>query len=131
MPMLRDLGYEAQRYIAGGCQLRTATKGRVVCKKGSLLDGFFFVVSGRIKLAVLSAEGSERVIDILLPGNSFGESAALLQRPCLTHAEALCDSRLLFLEYDRLRGAVARWPQVACDFPSSTTLPDAVRHVLA
>jgi len=113
MPMLRDLQPEAQRFIAGGCHLRTASKGRVVCEKGSQLDGFFFIVRGRIKLAVLSADGSERVIDILLPGSSFGESAALLQQPCPTHAEALCDTRLLFVDRERLRQALARWPEVA------------------
>jgi CRP-like cAMP-binding protein len=113
MPMLQGIGCEAQRFIAGGCHLRTASRGRVLCEKGSLLDGFFFVVSGRIKLAVLSADGSERVIDILLSGRSFGESAALLRQPCLTHAEALCDSRLLFVEYDRVRAAMVRWPEVA------------------
>jgi len=113
MTMLRDLRPDAQRFIAGGCYLRTASKGRVVCEKGSLLDGFFFIVRGRIKLAVLSADGSERVIDILLPGSSFGESAALLQQPCPTHAEALCDTRLLFVECERLQQALVRWPEVA------------------
>lgn len=111
--MLRDLRPEAQRFIAGGCHLRTASKGRVVCEKGSVLDGFFFIIRGRIKLAVLSADGSERVIDILMPGRSFGESAALLQQPCPTHAEALGDSRLLFVECERVQQALVRWPEVA------------------
>lgn len=113
MPVLRGLEHEVQSFLAGGCHLRTASKGRVVCEKGSYVDGFFFVVTGRIKLAVNSADGAERVIDILLPGCSFGESAALLQQPCPTHAEALSDSRLLFVEYSRVEEAIGRWPAVA------------------
>ncbi len=113
MPILRNLEHEVQSFLAGGCHLRTASKGCVVCEKGSYVDGFFFVVTGRIKLAVLSADGCERVIDILLPGCSFGESAALLQQPCPTRAEALSDSRLLFVEYSRVEEAIGRWPTVA------------------
>jgi CRP-like cAMP-binding protein len=111
--MLRELEPEAQRFLAGGCHLRTASKGLILCEQGSFLDGFFFVVRGRIKLAVLSADGAERVIDILLQGRSFGESAALLRRPCPMHAEALSDSQLMFVEYSRVREAVGRWPDVA------------------
>jgi CRP-like cAMP-binding protein len=113
VPIFRDLGFEARRFIAGGCHLRTAAKGLVVCEKGADLNGFFVVVSGRVKLALLSADGAERVVDILLPGSAFGESAALLSQPCPLHAEALSDSRLLFVERERLRAAMTRWPEVA------------------
>jgi CRP-like cAMP-binding protein len=113
MPLLRALGQEAQRFIAGGCHLRTAAKGLVVCDKGADLDGVFFVVSGRVKLSVLSPDGAEHVVDILLPGSLFGESAALLSQPCPLHAETLSDARLLVVERERLRAAIARWPDVA------------------
>jgi CRP-like cAMP-binding protein len=113
VPMFRGLGAEPLQFLAGGCQLRTAERGRVVCRKGHDLDGLYHLVEGRVKLAVLSEEGAERVLDIVLPGSSFGEAAAFDDQPLATYAEALADCRLLFLNRIRLREAVDRWSEVA------------------
>jgi CRP-like cAMP-binding protein len=113
VPMFRGLAPEPLLFLAGGCQLRSAAKGRVVCSKGHELEGLFHLVEGRVKLAVLSEQGTERVIDIVLPGDSFGEAAAFLDRPVSTYAEALADSQLLFISRGRLREAVDRWSEVA------------------
>jgi CRP-like cAMP-binding protein len=104
---------EALRWIAGGCHTRTARRGQVLCKKGEPLTGFFVLVSGRVKLSLLSVDGAERVLDLVLPGRTFGEAAAFLDQPCPLHAEALMDSRLVFVDRDRVREAIARWPDVA------------------
>jgi CRP-like cAMP-binding protein len=104
---------EALRFIAGGCHTRTATRDQVLCEKGQQIDGFFVVVSGRIKLSILSEDGAERVLDVVLPGRTFAEAAAFLDQPCPLHAQALTDSRLLFVSLPRVREAMGRWPQVA------------------
>jgi CRP-like cAMP-binding protein len=70
-------------------------------------------LSGRIKLSILSADGSERVLEIVLPGQTFAEAAAFLDQACPLHAEALSDTRLVFIEMGRLRQAITRWPEVA------------------
>ncbi len=113
VPMFRGLALEPLRFLAGGCQLRAAIKGHVVCRKGHDLEGLFHLIEGRVKLAVLSEEGTERVIDIVLPGSSFGEAAAFLDQPVATYAEALVDSTLLCISRSRLREAVDRWSEVA------------------
>ncbi len=119
LPVLKDvalfsaLDEDALSFIAGGCHLRTAERGKLLCEKGALLQGFFLVLGGRIKLAILSEEGAERVVDICLSGRLFGEAAAFLEQPCPYYAEALSDSRLLFFERQRIREAVMRWPSVA------------------
>ncbi len=104
---------DATRFIAGGCHRRTASRNQLLYEKGERLRGFFVLLDGRVKLAVLSAEGSERVLDIVLPGQTFAESAALLGRPCPLYAQSLSNSRLLFVELNRVREAIARWPAVA------------------
>ena len=62
---------------------------------------------------MLSEEGTERVLDIVLPGSSFGEASAFLDQPLVTYAEALADSELLFVGRTRLNEAVDRWAEVA------------------
>jgi CRP-like cAMP-binding protein len=113
VPMFRDLAPEPLRFLAGGCQLRTAERGRVVCRKGHDLDGLYHLIEGRVKLAVLSEDGAERVLDIVLPGSSFGEAAAFDDQPLAIYAEALADCQLLFLSRNRLREAIDRWSAVA------------------
>lgn len=112
IPMLRDLAEEPRRFIAGGCWLRTASKGLVLCEKDSVPNGFFYLIKGRVKLAILSEEGGERVVDIVLPGRTFAEASAFLDEPCPVYAEALGESLLLFLDRDRIRDAAGRWPAV-------------------
>ncbi len=84
-----------------------------MCEAGAALDGLFVLITGRVKLAILSAEGAERVIDIILPHGVFGESAPFLDQPSPVYAEALCDCQVLSVSRERLLEAVARWPAVA------------------
>ncbi len=111
-PGFPTLPPEAMRFIAGGCHTRTAARNQLLYEKGETLAGFFVLLGGRVKLAVLSAQGAERVVDIVLPGQTFAESAALLGRPCPLYAQALANSRLLFVELARVRRAIEQWPAV-------------------
>jgi CRP-like cAMP-binding protein len=112
-PLFRDLDDEALGYLAGGCTRRTVARGRMVGEGGAALDGLFILIDGRVKLAILSAEGTERVIDIVLHGGVFGESAPFLDQPAPVYAEALCDCSVLAVSRERLLQAVERWPAVA------------------
>jgi len=135
LPLLRTVpGFagmptEALRCIAGGCHTRTASRDQILCERGQIIDGFFVVLSGRIKLSVLSVDGAERVIDVVLPGHTFAEAAAFLGSPCPLQAQALTDSRLLFVGLTRLRTAIARWPGVA--LPMLTILAARTQRLLA
>lgn len=74
---------------------RTLEKGEVLFQRGDPVHGFYFVVSGQIKLAVSSAQGNEKVVEIISPMNSFGEAVMFLNRPYPVFAEALIATRLL------------------------------------
>jgi len=112
-PLFHDLGEEPLRHLASGCTRRTVTRGRMVCESSTALDGLFVLIDGRVKLAIFSAEGAERVIDIVLPGGVFGEAAPFLDEPPPVYAEALCDCSVLNVSRERLIEAVGRWPAVA------------------
>ena len=119
LPYLRDvpafaaLGDAPARFIAGGSQLRTATRGQIICEKGSHASGFQCLLEGRIKLAALSPLGAERVLDILQPGRVFGVAAVLLDEPYPVFAESICESRVLVVGRERIHTAIAEWPEVA------------------
>lgn len=112
-PGFAGLPEDAARFIAGGCRRRDLVRAQMLYQKGETLSGFFVLLDGRIKLAALTANGAERVLNIVLPGQTFGESTALLGNPCPLYAQALSNSRLLVVDLARVRAAIERWPLVA------------------
>jgi len=79
---------------------RTAREIR--CKKGDILfyrgdpsNGFHIVIYGRVKLFFTSTQGIEKVVQIMEPGQSFGEAVMFLDKPHVVSAQALNDTLLL------------------------------------
>ncbi|MBK5969469.1 MULTISPECIES: Crp/Fnr family transcriptional regulator [Thiorhodovibrio] len=113
IPVFARAPRAALHFLAAGCHPRQARRGQVLCSRGEHLDGFNILECGRVKLSLLSANGGERVLEILRPPRTFGEAAAFLGQPCALHAEALSDARLLFVEVRQVRAAIPLWPEVA------------------
>jgi CRP-like cAMP-binding protein len=82
-------------------------------ERGSPPTGVYCLLDGRVKLAALSADGSERVLDLVLPVRLFGQAAAVLDEPHPVFAQVLCESRLLHVGRERLCEAITRWPEVS------------------
>lgn len=110
---LNTLGEEPLRHIAGGSLLRTLARGQILCEKGNPIGGFFCVLSGRVKLSAVNAEGGERVLDLVLPGRIFGQAATILDRPFPVLAQALTEAQVIQVSRERVREAMERWPEVA------------------
>jgi CRP-like cAMP-binding protein len=70
-------------------------KGRSIVQCGDPCTGFHIVVYGQVKLAFTSPQGTEKVIEIVRPGQSFGEALMFLDKPYIVYAQALADSLLL------------------------------------
>lgn len=76
---------------------RKLEKGELLFQRGAPASGFYFVVSGQIKLAVSSAQGNEKVVEIIGPTQTFGEAMMLMDRPYPVFAEALSPTMLLHI----------------------------------
>lgn len=95
LPLFRDLSAEeVERIAAATSQVRMAA-GSILYRKGDSCSGFHVVVYGQIKLAFGASDGSEKVVEILGPGHSFGEAVMFLDKPYVVFAETLTDSLLL------------------------------------
>jgi CRP/FNR family transcriptional regulator, dissimilatory nitrate respiration regulator len=70
-------------------------KGQSIVQSGEACTGFHVVVFGQVKLAFTSPQGVEKVLDIIRPGQTFGEALMFLDKPYLVYAQALADSMLL------------------------------------
>lgn len=97
LPLFQELAPEQIVALEPACRERRLAKGEMLFQKGDLPKGFYVVVFGQIKLAFPSAQGNEKVMQIVGPRQSFGEAIMFLNRPCPVFAEGLVDSLLLHI----------------------------------
>lgn len=106
LPLFQQLCESEIVNLVAGTRDVWLTKGQVLFQKGSLLDGFYVVVHGQIKLAFSSPQGQEKVVSIVGPGQSFGEAVMFMERPCPVLAQALEDTRLLYIAKQGIFAAI-------------------------
>jgi len=83
-------------------------KGQTVCHTGDPCTGFHVVVYGQVKLGFTSPQGVEKVVEIVRPGQSFGEALMFLDAPYIVFAQALADSMLLHVAKQAVFDELAR-----------------------
>ena len=75
--------------------------------------GFYVVISGRVKIFKLSAEGKEQTLHIFGPGEPFGEVAVFTGKRFPANAEALEETRALFIPREEFAGLIRKDPSLA------------------
>ena len=77
---------------------------------GDPCTGFQVLVYGQAKLGFTSPQGVEKVVEIVRPGQSFGEALMFLDEPYIVFAQALSDSMLLHIAKHAVFEELARDP---------------------
>jgi CRP-like cAMP-binding protein len=95
LPLFNDLSPDELTHVAEGCELRRLGRGDMVFRTGERCEEFHVVVTGQVKLFVLSANGQEKVVELISAGQSFGEAIMFTHRPYILSAQALTDTLLL------------------------------------
>jgi CRP/FNR family transcriptional regulator len=88
----------------GGCQLFFADEPS---------DSIYLVKEGRVKLSRGSADGREVILDILGPGEIFGELALAGEKIRSHGAEALRDALVCIISRQVFEGLLKRHPEMA------------------
>jgi CRP-like cAMP-binding protein len=94
-PLFADVDDAVLERLAGRCRLRHFSRAEPVLWVGQRCDAFFIVVRGQVRLYLTAANGHEKVIELVGPGQSFAEALVFLGRSCPIHAQALSDAQLL------------------------------------
>jgi len=95
--MFKELTAEQITQIAGHSQLIDFPKGTSVFNRGEAAVGLYILLDGQLKLGVTSPQGSEKIISIVSPGESFGEAILFLERKFPVYAQAILDSKVLLI----------------------------------
>jgi len=103
---------ELDRIAVGATELHIP-RGEIVFNRGDPCVGFHLVVYGQVKLAFLSPQGAEKVIEIVAPGNSFGEALMFMDKPYIVMAQTLSDSLLLHISKAVVYAELERDPAFA------------------
>ena len=70
--------------------------GEIIFSEGDEGNGFYVLISGRVKVFKLSPEGKEQILHVFGPGEPFGEASVFAGQRFPAHAETLDQSRIFF-----------------------------------
>jgi CRP-like cAMP-binding protein len=113
LPLFRELAPEQLDRMATHTRQIRAERGEILFHRGDPVSGFHAIVYGQVKLAFVSAGGDEKVVEILGPGQSFGEAVMFMKRPHVVTAQALADSMLLYVEREAVFDEIKHDPDFA------------------
>ena len=120
-------------------------RGQWVARRGEPVPGLFAVAYGMVKLTLRGATGTERVLRLVGPSQTFGEVVLFLQKPLPLDAVAVVDTRLVLVPAAPLLALTDRDPHFArslvaslcqrmhalvCDF-EATTMHGAAERLAA
>jgi len=97
VPLFKELASGELDHIAANTQQVRAARAELLFRRGDPALGFHVIVFGQVKLAFHSSRGDEKVVDLIGPGQSFGEAVMFMERPHVVTAQALSDSLLLYI----------------------------------
>lgn len=95
IPLFEDLPEAELREVARASKALVLEKRGALFRPGEACPGLHVVMDGQLKLAFSSTQGTEKVVDILQAGHSFGEAELLLDAPYRVHGQALANTLVL------------------------------------
>lgn len=107
LPLFSEIDADSLQRLAAAARVRTLERGAMALRAGDPCEAFFINLGQPVKLFVLAANGNEKVIELIGPGQSFAEALMFLGRPSPVNAQALGDTQLLVLPRQTVLDAMA------------------------
>jgi CRP/FNR family transcriptional regulator, cyclic AMP receptor protein len=114
-PLFRGLSPEILGRIAVLAAQRSYPSGEVVFMQGDPGDALYAVVTGKIRISAGGSDGREIFLNIMEPGDTFGEIALLDGGPRTAAATAIVASELVLIRREHFLDVLAHEPRVALE----------------
>jgi CRP-like cAMP-binding protein len=111
--LFRDLPDATLDKLAALAVRRSARRGARIFAEGSPGDSLIGLIAGEVRISAATADGAEMFLNVMQPGDSFGEIAVLDGEPRTAGAEALTDVELFVIRRADLLELVQREPRLA------------------
>ena len=113
VPLFAGLPTDELAELSSRLRPRRYGRNETLCLEGDPGTSLYIIDRGRVKLGLTSAEGREIILDLLGPGDVFGELALLDGEPRSANAVAVESSEVLLLARDDFLKFVEQHPQAA------------------
>jgi ATP-binding cassette subfamily B protein len=77
VPLLRFVPPDVKQLVVSSFESRSFAFGEAIVREGEPADAFYILVSGRARVVKQGVNGQEVSLNVLVPGDSFGERALL------------------------------------------------------
>ena len=114
-PLFRGLAPATLDRIAALAVQRAYHRGEIVFSAGDAGDALFGVVSGRIRISTGNADGREIFLNIMEPGDTFGEIALLDGGTRTATATAMDAAELVSIRREPLFGLLEKEPKATLE----------------
>jgi CRP/FNR family cyclic AMP-dependent transcriptional regulator len=111
--LFRGLSPATIQQIASLSVRRSYSEGSIVFSQGDPGDALYGVVTGRVRISASAPDGKEMFLNIMEPGDTFGEIALLDGNPRTATAGAMATSELLIIMRDPFLGLLQREPTLS------------------
>ena len=111
--LFRGLAAATLDRLAALSSKRTFKSESVIFLRGDPGDALFGVVSGRVRVSTQTANGREVILNVMKPGDVFGEIALLDGQPRTASATALSPTQLIIIQRADFIALLQRDPQLA------------------
>ena len=127
--LFKDLPHEHLNDLAIILTDQVFRKGQLIFSEGDEANGFYVVITGRVKIFKLSVEGKEQILHIFGPGQPIGEVAVFEGKRFPANAESLEGSRLFFFSRNAFLNLIKENPSIALHMLA--VLSQRLRHFAA
>jgi CRP/FNR family transcriptional regulator len=111
--LFKGLPESQQRDLAAIALEKRFKKGAAIFYEGEPAEGFYVMLTGKVKIFKLSRDGKEQILHIFGPGEPFGEVAVFEGRNFPAHAVALEDSLVYLFPRKAFVDLIRRTPTLA------------------
>ena len=94
----------------GGRTTASYNENGAIFSQGDIADAVFYILKGKVKLAVLSNQGKEAVVALLGAGDFFGEGCLAGQPLRMSTANSMTDSSIMRLDKSAVIRALHEQP---------------------
>ncbi|KAF1073796.1 Crp/Fnr family transcriptional regulator [Halodesulfovibrio sp. MK-HDV] len=113
MPFFSGLSEEQLSGLAAIAVKKDVGRGQIIFYESAPAEGFYIVLSGRVKIYKTGPDGREAIIHLYGSGETFGEVAVFQNSSFPAHSEAVEKSSLAFFPRKGLLDCIAKDPALA------------------
>lgn len=113
IPLFRDLPYEDLQAISQLARVRNYKKNMIIFMEGEPGEALYFVISGKVKVSMITKDGREQILHILQHGDVFAEVVLIDRGPYPASAEMIETGQIGMLMNDDIEEAIRKNPDLA------------------